>query len=291
MDKDVIPEAIAAFAVPSGSVMTVIKEHEDILGGPSYILNHDGDDDWISVSTRQTNRWFHDDWIEQCEYFKRHPGLTYLDVGANIGTTLVPTSKCVLQFDTSHTAVGVEASPKNVRLLEANIKLNQLSGSVSVISKGVSDSPATIHMAGVRGNANIAAAGHIDGKQTVEVELTTLDAIYRSVRPQMSKVLFMKIDIEGYEGHALMGATQFLSEAPPCYIKAELIPALIENKYRKYSILKVFGLSLKVFGFLGEMNYTFRQDPKHWDRYGQKGVDFWFQQMNVQKCISDRTKR
>ena len=73
--QDIIPKGISAFPAPPRSVMTVIKDHEEILGGPSYFLSHDGADDWISVHTQTRKIWFHDDWLEMCRLFEGHRGL------------------------------------------------------------------------------------------------------------------------------------------------------------------------------------------------------------------------
>merc|ERR1719421_991824 len=66
------------------------------------------------------------------------------------------------------------------------------------------------------------------GKKSESIGLTTLDAMYQ-VNKDLKKVLVMKMDIEGNEGRALHGATQFLKEHPPCYLMVELKPTWLQN--------------------------------------------------------------
>merc|ERR1719163_177341 len=74
-----------------------------------------------------------------------------------------------------------------------------------------------------KGNGSYTRA--IDPKRRVEykVPATTLDAMFET-EPALSKVLAMKMDIEGYEGFALRGAKKFLAAAPPCLLFMELVP-------------------------------------------------------------------
>ena len=39
-----------------------------------------------------------------------------------------------------------------------------------------------------------------------------------------------KLDIQGYEGKAFLGAETFLKECPPCYITTELLPAWLKSQ-------------------------------------------------------------
>ena len=128
-----------------------------------------------------------------------HPAPAHLiDVGANIGTITIPALKRGL----IQTATAIEPHPHNLRLLRANIALNGLEDRVTVLAQAVGDrSGVTLHLHESATNSG----NHSIGAEGIPVSSSKLDDLDL---PSAPSLLWM--DIEGYEGHALKGASRML---------------------------------------------------------------------------------
>lgn len=126
-----------------------------------------------------------------------------IDVGANIGTIVIPAlARGLLQ-----TATAIEPHPSNLRLLHANLALNNLSHQVKVFGVAVGDeSGITLRLKESATNSGNHSIDR-DGIPVPSVRLDDLDI------PERHALLW--IDIEGYEGHALKGASIWLSTGIP----------------------------------------------------------------------------
>lgn len=153
-------------------------------------------------------------------FFTRNfqPGMTFLDVGANIGLyTALAISR------QASTILSIEPHPESFQVLKKTIQLNP--------------SPATIH-------AIQAAAGHTNGQATLHCNpqnkgdnrlapdsilnqptptpLRTLDSLCQ--QHHINQIHFLKLDVQGAEGLVLQGATQILAQSPRCIIITEFWP-------------------------------------------------------------------
>ncbi|MFT4177982.1 MAG: FkbM family methyltransferase [Thermomonas sp.] len=126
-----------------------------------------------------------------------------IDVGANIGSIVIP----ALTRGLMQTGTAIEPHPENLRLLRANLALNGVEDRVRVLAQAVGEeATATLFLQESMtnsGNHSVADAG-------LPTPSTRLDDV-ESPRPDA--LLWM--DIEGYEGHALQGATQLLASGMP----------------------------------------------------------------------------
>lgn len=145
-----------------------------------------------------------------------HPSPTHLiDVGANIGTITIPALKRGL----IQTATAIEPHPHNLRLLRANIALNGLEDRVTVLAQAVGDrSGVTLHLHESATNGG----NHRIGAEGIPVPSSKLDDLDL---PTEHSLLWM--DIEGYEGHALHGATRML--AAGVALVCEFNPTFLEQ--------------------------------------------------------------
>eukprot|EP00747_Dinoflagellata_sp_TGD_P137040 gnl/TRDRNA2_/TRDRNA2_175627_c0_seq1.p1 gnl/TRDRNA2_/TRDRNA2_175627_c0~~gnl/TRDRNA2_/TRDRNA2_175627_c0_seq1.p1 ORF type:complete len:402 (+),score=24.95 gnl/TRDRNA2_/TRDRNA2_175627_c0_seq1:77-1282(+) len=165
----------------------------------------------------------------------------FLDIGANIGSYSLPVAATMRDFESSLPAtqsnarkvVAVEASPTTASLLNDSIRANNLSDTIS------------LHVAAINRNASrtsLCSCGSEDnpgGQQTVthpcrefspgildkRCQITpgiTLDQLYDENPATMQRILLAKLDCEGCEGQALMGARHFLKQHPPCYLMFEV---------------------------------------------------------------------
>lgn len=137
-------------------------------------------------------------------------GDVYVDCGANIGQLALIAAKCV---GPSGQVVAVEANPRVARFLQGNLLLNDVSD-VRVVVAALGDTDG--------GEVRISDRRDDDQNAISDegspVPMRTLDSILGAV----SEVTLLKIDVEGYEAHALRGARGLLSRTRVVY--CELSP-------------------------------------------------------------------
>lgn len=145
-----------------------------------------------------------------------HPAPTHLiDVGANIGTITIPALKRGL----IQTATAIEPHPHNLRLLRANIALNGLEDRVTVLAQAVGDrSGVTLHLHESATNSG----NHSIGAEGIPVSSSKLDDL-----DLLAAHSLLWMDIEGYEGHALKGASRML--AAGIAVVCEFNPTFLEQ--------------------------------------------------------------
>ena len=138
-------------------------------------------------------------------------GDTVFDIGANVGYVSLSLAKRV--GPKGH-VFAFEPVPQNLRLLRTNVENNQLSN-VKVLAVAVSDRHGE---AVIRISENLATASlvwHKDDRSAVQLVIKTAiidDLIETGDVPRPS---FIKIDVEGAEGPALLGMRRTLAAARP----------------------------------------------------------------------------
>jgi FkbM family methyltransferase len=155
---------------------------------------------------------------------------TFVDVGANIGTTTVP---AVLShgFDS---AVAIEPEPENVRVLRMNIVLNDLDDRVKALPVAVSNEVGQSELVvnRTRGGKHWIATDRSNVKQKAEsqiltVETVTLDHLVESGVIEAERTGMLWMDAEAHEGHILEGASALLARGTPLVL--ELNPAYLDR--------------------------------------------------------------
>lgn len=133
-----------------------------------------------------------------------HPAPTHLiDVGANIGTIVIP----ALTRGLVKSGTAVEPHPENLKLLHTNLALNGVADKVRVLAQAVgAESMATLLLQESSSNSG----NHSVGDKGIPVLSTRLDDVES---PRSDALLWM--DIEGYEGHALQGAKNLIAKGVP----------------------------------------------------------------------------
>lgn len=163
-----------------------------------------------------------------------------LDIGANIGCT------AILFSELSEKVYAFEPSQTTFALLEKNISM---SGRKNVILQniglGAEPGEFTLTFApsnrsgGFVSNQTQASVGH-----TVEkIVIQQLDEVLKSLNFQ--QINFIKIDVEGFEGHVLRGARQTLSSYKPVVV-LELNHWCL-NAFQRTSIPDFFDLLRSIF--------------------------------------------
>jgi FkbM family methyltransferase len=150
-----------------------------------------------------------------------------LDIGANIGTTAIP--RLVLGDCTRVFAAEPEAD--NYRCLVGNSLDNDLAGLLTPcrLAIGSQNGTATLrrssHMAG---NMVIPERRLEAGDESEQVPICTLETWIRQLAIDISAVRFIKIDVEGWDGHVLLGAGT-LVDVPHLVWQLELNPGKMQK--------------------------------------------------------------
>lgn len=144
---------------------------------------------------------------------------TLIDVGANIGSICIP----AVARGLFERAVAIEPDPDNVRLLRANIVLNDLQDRIEVIASaagGRDGEELTLALSSDNFGDHRVLSGDLsgDGRQTVKIPSATLDTLCASIDPADALIW---MDIQGYEGFALAGAKRFRAARTPLCIEME----------------------------------------------------------------------
>lgn len=151
--------------------------------------------------------------IEERHLLRRllKPGMTAVDVGANIGYYLLLIEESVGQ---GGRVICIEPSEENLPELTANIQLNKFTNvELHTVALGDRDG-----QTGLRSGIN---SGVDDaGAAAYTVALRRLDSLVNE------RVDFIKTDVEGYEGHVLAGAGKLLETSRPVMF-LELHPHLV----------------------------------------------------------------
>jgi FkbM family methyltransferase len=130
------------------------------------------------------------------------PGDHFIDVGANVGSYTVLAAGAA-----GATVTSVEPVPRTFRSLQRNILHNRLQHLVRAWQAGVSDSRGTL-----RFTDDLDAMNHVvtdgESRSALEVPTRTIDELSEGNVP-----ILIKIDVEGYERQALIGARRTLADA------------------------------------------------------------------------------
>lgn len=146
------------------------------------------------------------------------PGTWFVDVGANIGTTVVP-ALVLHGFDK---ALAIEPEHENVRVLRANLALNLLTDRVHVVAAAASDQPGTAPFR--RGKPTSdgwrAGAGSLAGTKPASFDETTVDVVSLDLLLEEQEVApgdvgLLWLDVQGHEGNVFEGARRLLEKRPP----------------------------------------------------------------------------
>ncbi len=139
-------------------------------------------------------------------------GSAFLDIGANIGLMSVIASK---QVGTNGIVYAVEANPKTVPILQANIDLNNCKN-VEVIPIALSDTSGTAvlfeNWEVNRGGASLISQSKEE--RGLEVKMERLDDLFDENTP----VQLVKIDVEGFEPQVIRGGMNWFRKQQPVFI-------------------------------------------------------------------------
>jgi FkbM family methyltransferase len=144
-------------------------------------------------------------------YGKIHPGDVVIDAGANIGDF----TRAALENGAS-LVVAIEIAPDTIEALRRNLAREIEAGQVIVETRGVWNTDAEMDLlaSNVLGSGlDSVVFGGPDRHGQSRVRLTTLDRIVEDLR--LNRVDFVKLDVEGAEVPAVVGARNVLRRFRP----------------------------------------------------------------------------
>ena len=134
-------------------------------------------------------------------------GMAVLDIGANIGTYALFEARIV---GARGKVYAIEPSPENFALLNRNVNLNKLDGTIQTFQAGISDRKGTqklylsessnLHTFCLKGSSAAKSDVHI-AERAIDVDTFTISEFVADRRP----IDFIRMDIEGYEVEAFRG--------------------------------------------------------------------------------------
>lgn len=157
------------------------------------------------------------------KFFEKYKSGTYLDIGANIGLTLIPVARIH-----GVTAIGFEPEPNNFALLSENIRKNVTSQNVQLHNmalfneKGeltfeLSQSNHGDHRVRVGNSAESSSLYNESSRLTISVPGDRLDKILNA--SDLKKPLAIKIDTQGAEHNIYLGGRSIIASADVVFME------------------------------------------------------------------------
>lgn len=216
--------------------MSDVRELTVDIGGTEYIIT--SDDNYLE----HIKNGFEPDMVKLFRTLATG-SKTILDIGANIGCT------AILFAELSKKVYAFEPSTTTYAFLEKNISNSGVKNVFPQnIGLGAEPGETTLTFApnnrsgGFVSNQTQASAGHTVEKITIK----QLDEVVNTLN--LKQIDFIKIDVEGFEGKVLQGATQTLSANKPVVV-LELNHWCL-NAFQRTSIPDFFDLLRSIFPVL-----------------------------------------
>jgi FkbM family methyltransferase len=178
---------------------------------------------------------------------KLRAGDVFIDGGANIGYYTILGSRAVAS---KGVVVAIEAEGSTADQLVCNLGINRITN-VTVVNKAVQNNSAvdTIYLeidSGIYGMATIAQKKSIKPSKKLKVDATTLDQIC----DVYDRIRMIKLDVEGAEHSALLGAKNTLAKTDYVVIEcnessAEISALLLEHGF----LVKKLNFSTYILGY------------------------------------------
>lgn len=142
------------------------------------------------------------------------PGMTVIDIGANIGATTLSLAKRVMPHGK---VFSFEPSPYNYQCASDNVSLNNF-GNIKLVNQGLGKEKATAFLYNVNTNNRgmqrlLKETGENSTYEKSAVNIDTLDSSMVSF--SISAPSLIKIDVEGYEYNVLQGGKETIMKHRP----------------------------------------------------------------------------
>jgi FkbM family methyltransferase len=154
------------------------------------------------------------DWFEsEMEFWRNQlqPGMTVIDVGANVG---VYTFSAAQQVGQAGRVIAVEPFSGCVQCLQETRRINQMDW-VTICAGAASDRSGTARLSLNSASElnELVTDGSVPSGEVEEVACFTLDSVIE--QEKLTQVDWLKMDAEGHELQVLMGSDRLISEFAP----------------------------------------------------------------------------
>jgi FkbM family methyltransferase len=171
--------------------------------------------------------------------FERHcrPGMTVVDVGANLGYFSLLASRLV---GPTGRVVALEPNSENCRLLLSSLRLNG-SSNVELFPVAADEAAGWAYYAThIGSNGGLVDDGDLLSRFGTVVPTFRLDDLVEG------KVDFLKMDVEGAEGRVVQGATRIIEKDRP----------IVTTELKEEMLQRVSGRSVADYlGYFGDLGY------------------------------------
>jgi FkbM family methyltransferase len=175
-----------------------------------------------------------------------HQRTTLIDIGANIGTICIP----AITRGIFKNAIAIEPEPFNFKILNSNVILNNLSEKIELHNVALGDSQdefVIFELSDINyGDHRVQGKNAVElmnesSRKTLKVKSTTLNHLVKGIN---TADIVIWMDVQGFEGYVLAGASDVLSKQVPICIEfwpyglkrsgcyPQLKSALINNGYK-----------------------------------------------------------
>ena len=138
-------------------------------------------------------------------------GMVVVDIGSNLGYYAIPAARLVTP---SGKVMAIEPEPKNFAALRRNVEANRIENMILIPSAiGSTDSMGKLYLAPVSNTHTLRPTEHQRLSQYIEVPVKRLDTLVQAAG--LTRVDFIRMDIEGFEVEAVSGMWNTLKENQP----------------------------------------------------------------------------
>jgi FkbM family methyltransferase len=199
------------------------------------------------------------------------PGMHVLDIGANIGYYTMLSASLVLS---SGSVTAIEPNPDSAKLLEASRRANSFDN-VTVLQVAAGREPGLLVFHGTFGDAMTSAAP--DDAAALINSMTVPSFRVDDLIPPNKNIDLVKIDVEGAEYNALLGASALIKRCHPTIVSEfspNTMPGISGVDGRQYlRFLLDFGYKVAVIEDGGTLKECGTDPEKVMDAFTRSGVD------------------
>jgi FkbM family methyltransferase len=199
------------------------------------------------------------------------PGMHVLDIGANIGYYTMLSASLVRS---SGSVTAIEPNPESAKLLEASRRANSFDN-VIVLQVAAGRALGLLVLHGSYGNVMTSAA---PDDAAALINATTVPSFkVDDLVPRNKNIGFVKIDVEGAEYNALLGASELITRCHPTIVSEfspYTMPGISGVDGRQYlRFLLDFGYTMAVIEGGGTLRECGTEPERVMDAFTSSGVD------------------
>ena len=171
-------------------------------------------------------------------------GDVFVDAGANIGYfSMLATQQKVSKV------LAIEPVPKTYDMLNMNIKYNMLDDVIETFNIGLGSEKRTVKFTtslGPKNHMKYEVDNIHSNLPTVDVEVITLDDLIKKTK-LVTRVDFIKVDIEGAEYNFLLGARETIEAFRP----------MVLMEIEEHRLVKFNTTAEQIFNFMYQLGYRY----------------------------------